>query len=732
VDVVDFAGARAAELRALRTAAAATSGNRRVYQSLSWHQRRRTMSHTSHRMPARLRVAHRRELALCAAPGTAMADDGRGIVERPPGPQGKMRCRKYRRKAAFLLAIRRLRAQGPRWLETHIWHAKRFLMDTVAGGRTVAIAPNDRGLRSGYRAVAHASLAHDASYLDVIEVTAPTRAAVAAALTACMSPEDAARCTVDPVQAGTRRVERVVVVNAAGDALAPVNLLWRPHESQVAQLWLWCHPAGSAAVTAALEAVGDVGAVVLDASSGLLTFSLIGPRSGAVLNAVLHRVRNGRAEWEAVRHVRSAASLPQGCVLVMDVEDPRASFPPKRCGEGGRVTTATETSLLDALENGFRTVQDSPLWCADLRAAAVARARHTDGTPWADVPVICLQRASSTVDRGGGGEFASGWDLLVPAGWGMAFWMSLMYANGARAAGQRELRHMALETGVPVFPEDYQDAAAGSAAMKATEERAQERFNRRPKAKRVNYVKYRVASPFRVDLDALVAAGGDVAPNAPAVAESVAIANKRRASKRPRRQLVASSEAGGGERPVACAATASCHPRPRILRSELEIRRMLQLPSATAPRPTLRARWAPATIGPPVPGQPQALVRVLLRPTSRGVPRRNAIIALPGSGDDVAAAHDSGAPVEPRGHSSNSQSTRRVVGQVVHGDYVLGKGRAVASGVATVAGVRAAPAVETGGARKGRDRAGLWEVHVLFRNIDSLQYRWAVASVVPG
>jgi ribonuclease P/MRP protein subunit POP1 len=745
LDVVDFAGARVSELRALRAAASSTSGNRRVYQSLGWHQRRRTMSHTSHRMPARLRAAHRRELALSAAPGTPMAADGVGIVERPPGPQGKMRCRKYRRKASYLLAIRKVRSQSPRWLETHIWHAKRFSMETVAGGRTVAVASNDRGLRSGYRAVAKTSLIHDASYLDVVELTAPTRAALVAALAACLSPEDTGRCTVDPVRLGLRRVERVVVLHPeTGRAVAPVDVLWRPQASESGHLWMWCHPAGSASVASALEAVGDAGlsATVLNASTNLLTFSLIGPRASAVLNAVLHRVRGGGAEWEAVRSVRSAASLPQGCVLAFDVEDPRASFPPKRTGESGNLTTSDHQRLRNVLSNGFRHVKNSQLWNPDTRAEATGNAKHADGTPWKDVPVMLLQRASASGKPGckGGQEFASGWDLIVPSGWGMAFWISLMYANGARAAGQRELRHVALETGSSVFPEDYQDTDAGAAAMLAEEERLQCRFDRRPKAKRVNYIKYRIASPFRVDFDTLVTSAGSLGNPKPAQANGASASNRRRPSKRPRAEIamdVAANEAGfenaGGDE-----AAAAPREAPRVIRSERQICAVLQIPPpARCGRDAVRV-GAETAAGK---GGPESLlssfrylfVRVYLQPCSRGAPVRNAVIALPDADDRYDSSDANKDPVEPRARHSNCEPTRRVVGQVVHGDYLLGKGMSAASGVMAVAGVRAA-ALVAGGKRKGGNGSlpSLLDVRVLFRNTDSLQYRWAVASVMMG
>ena len=40
--------------------------------------------------------------------------------------------------------------------------------------------------------------------------------------------------------------------------------------------------------------------------------------------------------------------------------------------------------------------------------------------------------------------FGSGWDIILPAKWGMAFWLSLHYA-GARPTALREKRSLAFE-----------------------------------------------------------------------------------------------------------------------------------------------------------------------------------------------------------------------------------------------------------------------------------------------
>jgi ribonuclease P/MRP protein subunit POP1 len=726
LDVVDFVGARVSELRALRVAASAKSGNRRVYQQLSWHERRRTMSHASHRMPARLRQVHRRELGICAAPGQTVKSNDGGVIEKSPGPQGKMQCRKYRRRAAFLPALRKLRAQCPRWLETHIWHAKRFHMDAIGGNRTVAMFPNDRGLRSGYRALSHACLGHDASYLDVIEIASDAVGAIFAAMAVCFESEDCARATTDPVVAGIRRAERLVVLDADGYALGPVDVLWRPAKRP--QVWLWSHPAASSAIVTAFQAAHKAGTIsVAILRDQLLTYTLLGPRAGSILGAVFHRVRHGGVEWECIKGVRNPASMPPDAVVALEVEDPRASFPPKRVAEGGRMIPGKHVSAV--LAGGFGYVRDSRIWSHKERCTIRSQAKHEDGASFDYIPVLCMQR-SAGLSRG----FGSGWDIVLPAGWGMPFWVSLMYANGGRAAGQRELHYVALEAGLPAFPEDYQDTIPGQSAMAMFEERNRDAHGRRPKSKRVDFGKYRIRDPFSANLPGLIRREE---PPSVSLRNALAIADTE----------------GGGPRGGA----KDDQPRARILRSRRAVREALKIGAVSTALETIdgqepRGRYKVLDADKVRDdivldsSLDACLLQAILRPCGKGTPLQNAIVCIPTAEDMNQSRRDrrySGAveALAPRSELRvGCEASRKVVGRVVNGDYSLVRGRGIGNCVITVRGVLEliSQGADSNG-RKGGTRPGervknkeFLQLRVLFRNIRSLQYRAAVATIRLG
>ena len=64
--------------------------------------------------------------------------------------------------------------------------------------------------------------------------------------------------------------------------------------------------------------------------------------------------------------------------------------------------------------------------------------------------------------KGVSAGYGSGWDIILPSGWAMAFWIALVY-RGARSGGLQESQTLVLEQGVPFFPNNFPDTPAGKA-----------------------------------------------------------------------------------------------------------------------------------------------------------------------------------------------------------------------------------------------------------------------------
>lgn len=85
--------------------------------------------------------------------------------------------RRKRRRPKFALESHARRQKKHRWLETHIWHAKRMHMVDVWGYR-LAEFPNDKSTRYSFKAAQHLATLYDASYTAAIELRGSQQALV--------------------------------------------------------------------------------------------------------------------------------------------------------------------------------------------------------------------------------------------------------------------------------------------------------------------------------------------------------------------------------------------------------------------------------------------------------------------------------------------------------------------------------------------------------------------------
>lgn len=104
------------------------------------------------------------------------------------------------------------------------------------------------------------------------------------------------------------------------------------------------------------------------------------------------------------------------------------------------------------------------------------------------IPILLVQQSF-------GSDQASGWDLILPANWGMAFWVSLVY-HGARACGMKELQKCSLEAQALHFPADYPDTPAGQRYSDEQRQLFEAKYLRAPPDKRRNYGKLLIRQPF--------------------------------------------------------------------------------------------------------------------------------------------------------------------------------------------------------------------------------------------
>lgn len=509
------------------------------------------------------------------------------------------------------------------------------------GGKLVADRVNDRGFRSCFKEAKQGGVGHDASYTKVIELEGEI-SALKERLKERMNFEDGQRSTTNSALAGVRRILNLVIMSS-GHPVAPCDLLWRPNRGQ---LWLFIRPETASSV---IELVG--GKIVLCSP---LLFSFIGPRAGVFLASVLG------GEAESVGHVRSAACFPHCYVMTGNTKDPRKNFPPKDIKERLRRLDGTEFETCPA--------GDSKLWDAkaraELRECRLAKKE-------CEIPFILMTR-----------EGIPGWDVLLPASWGMAFWSSFMYAAKQRAVGLEVMQLLKLEREQPVFPEEYVDMPIAQELLRQREKDMQEAHLRRPKGKRVDFDIYEIPSPFFPDL-------GSIARSEAGLVE-------------PERKK------GRNEAPSICIvrgrsalSKALGHLASLLLKSASRgpQRRQKQQPREAKKEVVLREHC-------------NLFVRVNVKPVTRGVPTANALIYEPTEEDMNCIKKNKkwGGVNHVRGKA------RLCVGRVLIGGFLLGGGAGGGRGVMCVSALRRMVSNE--------------KVFVLVRNVQSLQYRVAVVSII--
>ncbi|XP_042279648.1 ribonucleases P/MRP protein subunit POP1 [Thunnus maccoyii] len=606
-----FARARAAEVSAMLKAVTKTTGSCHVFGALPKHMRRRAMSHNTKRLPRRLReVANRmREKSLQAG-------------SKKKKEQAKSKSRKARRRHGNLLLEFNRRQRKNVWLETHIWHAKRFHM-VKKWGYCLGDRPTYKCYRPCYRAMSSHCLLQDLSYYCCIELQGEEHKLLASL--SQLTSKEAGPTFAAALCLSGRRQGSVVVYRAGqypSQPLGPVTFLWRPRTqgSTHRQLWIWAHPTLKQDLLPELQSVcqcceavvppvvpvvkpaevvptvesepkpektpetkqitgtkrkrsrkdangppakkilGDgtrspttpvtwksnsTGIVINDLTMEIVRYRLIGPQSHSVLAETLEAAtdcdemnksqpsslwwpEHCKDESKMILHqqqadvfnilkgIYSTGELPPGTVLGLTVDDPRLTLPTKKVKALPCVKQAQEVDEEKRRELMLRGVPEhccqSFLWEQSvrnnvtdnkiseqelnrMRSEVLVPGSRLNPTPLQGrVPVLLVHQPGKQV----GHEMSSwgaGWDLLLPKGWGMAFWVPLVY-RGVRIGGlNMSLKH-SQNKGAPHFPHDYPDCPAGVCFQGEQEAELLDKFKRRPPAKRTNYIKHGSLAPF--------------------------------------------------------------------------------------------------------------------------------------------------------------------------------------------------------------------------------------------
>ncbi|ORY94034.1 NUC188 domain-domain-containing protein [Syncephalastrum racemosum] len=527
IRVPDFAAARVSEIAAMQKSIrdSVKTSNSLSFQCLPRHLRRRAASFKLNRLPARLRArgAHERE-------------------KNPPKITKKIKGKRKPTRSNTLVEEYLRRSKTNKWLETHIWHTKRFKMEDIWGYR-LAKHNNMKMARVYWRAFQRSCVVHDASYMGCVELVGPFDAIVnlMSSVTDIAYPSvSSARFCKGKAMGHTYLYGYMACPT---QPIAPIQYIWQPSDTpDQRRLWLWLHPSVfeqgfETLKTAHKELSSSSSALQLnDLRDEICQFQLSGRKSTSILSAVLQPVDTTDDDprtriWQLARQLDSSSSLPPGAALGLTVEDPRLKFPQKARPSQG-MAPQDKKALEEALLAWPPNLAHSGLWEAaareDVRThrtpqSAIAKRRSETLLPGTKlsmesndnrVPILLVQRGMADGPRHSTtsqsltshAELQEGWTLLVPRGWGNTFWISLVFA-GALPMGYQDMQALHYEVGQPSYPLDHVGTPAYTIEQSKLKEARASKWHRRPPAKRVNYGKLGIAHPFEPHFEDVVQQG---------------------------------------------------------------------------------------------------------------------------------------------------------------------------------------------------------------------------------
>ncbi|XP_037659279.1 ribonucleases P/MRP protein subunit POP1 isoform X2 [Choloepus didactylus] len=592
-----FAQARAAEISAMLKAVTQKSSNSLVFQTLPRHMRRRAMSHNVKRLPRRLREIAQKEAE-------------KAVHQKKE--HSKNKCHKARRCHINRMLEFNRRQKKNIWLETHIWHAKRFHMVKM-WGYCLGERPTVKSHRACYRAMTNHCLLQDLSYYCCLELKGKEEEILKAL---------SQMCSTDTVHCLSGKRQGSLMLYRANryprEMLGPVTFIWKSERSpgdasENRQLWIWLHPTLKQDILEEIKAVcqcmepikstvcipdplltpsqeknqttlpdekigkkrkwkddgenskpvkklmGDgtrdllqayswistaTGIIISDLTMEMNRYRLIGPLSHSILTEALKAasVHTGGEDTEKTPHhwwtetcknpdsialhhrqeavfellggITSPAEIPAGTVLGLTVGDPRINLPqkksralpnPEKCQDNEKVRQLLLEGVPVECTHSFiwdqaicQSVTENKISDQDLNRMRsellVPGSQLVLGPQESKIPILLIQQPGKVTgeDRLGWG---SGWDVLLPKGWGMAFWIPFIY-RGARVGGLKEALVHSQYKRSPNIPGDFPDCPAGILFAEEQAKFLLEKYKGRPPAKRPNYVKLGTLAPF--------------------------------------------------------------------------------------------------------------------------------------------------------------------------------------------------------------------------------------------
>lgn len=348
IDVLKYASFRHKEVQLLTNEAFLSKENKQksLFQLLPRHMRRRTMGFIRKRLPHRIR---------------------KQAQIKPPSKIKKRPSRKFRRRPSNLRKEyeRRKNLEDNMWLETHIWHAKRFHMTKMYGYR-LALHDNVKGKRNVFKSLSKFCCIHDESYFVCYELQGAEHDLTKALNRLCST--NTGLTFGAKICLSGKCEGRVMLFEADQypyNCIGPCRFIWKPCQAENKTLWIWLHPSIHKQVKEEFFKIFNLAPSQIDSplakkrrfnsekeavdehwksdkitmtclKDKLVRFKLLGPTSSSVLGNVLRLVENEdfcnqSKIWDSIKFsIKNPSEVCPSTVIGLLVKDPRLTLPKKK------------------------------------------------------------------------------------------------------------------------------------------------------------------------------------------------------------------------------------------------------------------------------------------------------------------------------------------------------------------------------------------------------------------
>lgn len=307
------------------------------------------------------------------------------------------------------------------------------------------------------------------------------------------------------------------------NAIGPAQYVWRPESMPSRQLWLIIHPAITGIlvkeINANVKALPNSNVMVTNLQDELVHYRLLGACCNDVITRAIDPVwsdsEEDRSKWwmseddgcadkkkffKYFSCTKTPAKLPNKIIVGLTVKDFRLSLPDKKlnislsndvpantCNVPEMVTPKLSHCHIwnKAIREHVKQAQVPEYTLNEMKSRKLCDV--SEELVECHLPLLLLHQAVNGV--------GVGWDILVPAGWGKPFWLSLVY-HGARVVGFDEMKQCHLEQSILHYPIDYPDTDAGHQLELNNLKMLQSQYCRYPPDKRPNFGKINSPTPF--------------------------------------------------------------------------------------------------------------------------------------------------------------------------------------------------------------------------------------------